>query len=471
MQLDFAAAMTVTLALAGSVCADDKEAAAPGTQIATIFSAAESLAQQGNLTEAQQRLREAVSLQRAATGRGSAELIPILDRLAVVQAAIHDRLAVVETRREIRKLLVDAHGQQHHRVRTAEHTLKVAEAVAALSDQDYALVEASRAKLKDGIKQIANLNTLEGSRLLNEAYDELKSKCGATCLECRLIRETQHALFRAMERSDVVLEVARRDEDVIRATFGADSPEYAALLCTICMAEFEVSQFEAAERDTIAAIRILKATDDGDSDLRESMLKMLSVRYSKTDRLAEAESLAVEQRELADRRAPGTVDQAEAMKLQAALALRRKDFNRAIELLAAAIQIMEKNGEHGVDLAFLQQQLGGAFQDIRRLKEAEPMLKAALETYRNERGVSDPQTILVSRRMAKLHVEQEQWESAVDLLKPLYRLVRSRLGADNAHTVEFRDLLVQSLRALKRDAEADELLREPRPFVVPAAGP
>jgi hypothetical protein len=116
-------------------------------------------------------------------------------------------------------------------------------------------------------------------------------------------------------------------------------------------------------------------------------------------------------------------------------------------------------------LALLQQRLGICHFNMNSWDEAEPVLKSSSQIFTRLAGPGDPRTLRSERFLADIYVKTERWTEAEALLKPIYLLTIARTGRDSEESRQVRAARVSTLRALGKLDEADELLREPRPFL------
>ena len=162
---------------------------------------------------------------------------------------------------------------------------------------------------------------------------------------------------------------------------------------------------------------------------------------------------------------------ASALEVKGKVAILQKKLDVAVDVMNQAIEIQSSPDGEPLELAELQGHVGAIYLSQRRLAEAEPLLLNASQVFRRLAGSSDERAVEMTVRLAEVYLLTERPAEAEKLLKRVHATRIFQSGRDSAEARHVRDLRVTALRAMEKNAEADELLREPRPFVVPAAAP
>jgi serine/threonine protein kinase/tetratricopeptide (TPR) repeat protein len=106
--------------------------------------------------------------------------------------------------------------------------------------------------------------------------------------------------------------------------------------------------------------------------------------------------------------------------------------------------------------ADLHETIGQTYHKIGSYKEAESHLRAALQTYRQQLGFSDEQTIQAAAALAYTLIELDRIEEAGELLADTAQHLDNKL-TDGARSIQVKQAIVYDM--LGRETEAEEMYR------------
>ncbi len=109
------------------------------------------------------------------------------------------------------------------------------------------------------------------------------------------------------------------------------------------------------------------------------------------------------------------------------------------------------------EAALLLNDAGYYLSERARYREAEPLLKRALEIREQELGAQHPDTAGSLNNLAGLYQDQGKYAEAEPLLKRALAIVERVLGPDHPHTRTVRANYVALLRVMGRDEEARKM--------------
>lgn len=130
-------------------------------------------------------------------------------------------------------------------------------------------------------------------------------------------------------------------------------------------------------------------------------------------------------------------------------------FENAIARYQQVLPLQQQAfGDDDDDTLESQRGLAAAYTRVDRYAEAEPLLKDALEKFRERYGPTHTKTLDLTTGLAVAYLEQEKYAEAEALLRPALALTEKMLGPEHQNTVIVVSNLGSAIRQQGRIAEA-----------------
>jgi len=426
----------------------------------------------GRVAEAITTARQAVEAHRSIVGNDSPELSPSLDALASDLTRGGKREDALAIRREILRIATKVYGEKHFKVRTAKHYVAVAEAVGALTPEEYVEFRHALDRFSDACRSLEQEHDQKACQVLLELLPFFSDKCGTACEESRSIRGVVAIRLTGPDRNAVVADLVARDLKSVRIALGVTHPDYAKEVLLLAHAYTELGKQEECEKVCREVIDACHAQGCEDAATTGYLQAILFVAYTRAGRLEDADRVSLQYIDICrNAKEPDPMMLAKALEMAAFVASHKRDTERTIQYLEEAVSIQDSAGQRTIELATLKQSLGRAYWVQDDDEKAKRVLKQAVELFQATGGSKLSDARLARAALGAVYHETREFREAIPLLRETYLQEKKLHGVTNRSTRKFRDLLVDSLRHCGQNDEADELLREPRPFVVPAAAP
>lgn len=250
--------------------------------------------------------------------------------------------------------------------------------------------------------------------------------------------------------------------------------DYAAALQNLAGLYRETGRYRESEQLYQEAIATLKQMEPKDDEAVLSVSGNLAMLYQDQGRYAEAEPILKAEYEWALKQAQPdalsvrmnlSMDQqrlflAERMSNLAGLYLKMRRIREAQELTAAALdsklRILKPEDPR---VAREMNNLGMIYRDNGNAKEAEPLLRQAVDSARKVYGNQHPELAVYLDNLALLYQRRENYQQAEQLQREAIAISQQTLGRTHPGTLMQRNNLAVNYLLQDRYAEAELLLR------------
>jgi tetratricopeptide (TPR) repeat protein len=410
--------------------------------------------------------QEAVRVHRGLVGNDSPDLIATLAGLLDPQSELRQYDRAMETCREILRLALLNFPKDDYRVRAAEVTVRHFERRSTLSDDDQQAIAIAHQDLSEGV----SLGTTSSEKRphLERASATYRRCLGPASCEARMSRLHLCNALVGLREFDKAIAVIVDDLGTMRAEFGGEHPFYAEELAMLCMAYNLNGQDDLAIQHGVVAVKIFQATDCTLVDTAQLMQSALIISYTRQKQYDEAATIAASVVQDIESHPPVDSEQlGTALLAWATVYVAQEAHEKAIPILERLVAL-RRDDESGkaIELAVAERLLATSHLHLGRFTDAEPLLRHAVTIHRNQTQQDGKRTklTLCQQQLGECLVGQKRWEEAIPPLENAHRVYHASLGATSPRTRKVRDELAAALRAVGREADANRLTAEPRPF-------
>jgi tetratricopeptide (TPR) repeat protein len=312
----------------------------------------------------------------------------------------------------------------------------------------------------------------QACKVIKELLPYFSDKCGPASEHSRGIRGVLAIRLTGPDRHTVLAELLSKDLKAVRIALGITHPDYIQEATILAGTYVELGESEKCEKICREVIDACRSQGCEDARTTGYLQAILVMAYARAGRLEDADQVALQYVDIC--RKAKDLDPmilAKALELAAFVASHQRDIERMSQYLEEVVSIQDSAGQRTVELAKLKASLGRAYRLQDEHEKAKRVLKEAVELFQatGETKLSDAR--LARAALGVVYRETGSHRDAIPFLKEAYLHEKKTFGVTHEATRKVRDLLVDSLRKCGQNDEADGLLHEPRPFVVPAAAP
>lgn len=409
--------------------------------------------------------QEALRIHRRLVGNDSPELIGTLEGLIDAQAELKQD-AAMETCREILRLASQNFPKSDYRVRSADVTLRNIGHRLKLSDDDQRAITAARRDLSRALA--SGSASLNKQLHLERSIATFRRCLGPASCEARMSRIHLCNALVGLDKPDEVIDVILNDLDAMRAEYGAEHPFYAEELAVLCMSYTLKGEDDLAIQHGRIAMNIFQVTGCTAVDCSRLMQSFLIVSLTRRKQYEEAAEIAssavrdIESHPPVDSEALG-----KALLAWASVYNAQEAYEKMVSIQERLVKVRRDDGSgKAIELAEAERQLATTHLHLGRFADAEPLFRHAIRIYenQNEQPKRQEKLILCHRQLGECLIGQKRWEDAIGPLEIAHRKLHASVGTGSSTTRKVRDDLAAALRAVGRDADADRLTAEARPF-------